>query len=75
MEQEAATLVIWGPNDPRPSPPIFIPIIPPPVEGGGPRPEHPIYIPVYPEQPEYLDPVASDLRLSGAGGAGRAFPG
>jgi hypothetical protein len=41
-------LVIWGPDDPRPSPPIYIPIQPPPVEGGGGSPQPPIYIPVYP---------------------------
>jgi len=44
-------LGIWGPTDPRPTPPIYIPV-PPPVEGGGDEhPEHPIYIPVYPAHP------------------------
>jgi len=38
---------IWGPNDPRPSLPIYIPITPPP--GSGLEPTHPIYIPVYPD--------------------------
>jgi hypothetical protein len=46
--------VIWGPNDPRPTPPIFIPIEPPPVEGGGPEVTPPIYIPVWPTPP--VDP-------------------
>ena len=53
-------LVIWGPNDPRPTPPIYIPIEPPPaVEGGPPVPTHPIYIPVYPDNslPEVPGPV------------------
>jgi hypothetical protein len=36
-------LVIWGPDDPRPSPPIYIPIQPP--EGP------PAYLPVYPWHP------------------------
>jgi hypothetical protein len=40
-------LVIWGPNDPRPSLPIFIPIEPPVNVPG--VPSHPIYIPVYPD--------------------------
>jgi hypothetical protein len=40
-------LGIWGPTDPFPTPPIYIPITPPPESGLS--PEHPIYIPVYPD--------------------------
>jgi len=40
---------IWGPTDPRPTPPIYIPVPPPPESGL--KPEHPIYIPVYPAHP------------------------
>jgi hypothetical protein len=56
-EGEKPPLVIWGPNDPRPSLPIFIPIEPPPTNGA--KPEHPIYIPVYPDNslPEVPGPV------------------
>lgn len=48
---------IWGPNDPRPTPPIVLP----PYEPGGPpvgiwpspgHPAHPIVIPEPPPQPE-----------------------
>lgn len=38
---------IWGPTDPRPSHPIYIPVTPPPESGL--EPTHPIYIPVYPD--------------------------
>ena len=45
---------IWGPTDPRPTPPIYIPI------GGTPEtpnvPTHPIYLPVYPAHPIVLPP-------------------
>jgi hypothetical protein len=34
---------------PVPTPPIYIPVEPPP--GSGLKPEHPIYIPVYPAHP------------------------
>ena len=40
---------IWGPTDPRPTPPIYIPI-----EGA--HPEHPIYFPVEPTHPIVLPP-------------------
>ncbi len=42
-------LGIWGPDDPRPTPPIYIP-----VEGL--HPEHPIYFPVEPTHPIVLPP-------------------
>jgi hypothetical protein len=42
-------LGIWGPTDPRPSHPIYIPVPPPPDSGL--KPEHPIYIPVVPAHP------------------------
>jgi hypothetical protein len=42
-------LGIWGPTDPRPTPPIYIPVPPPPESGLS--PEHPIFIPVYPAHP------------------------
>jgi hypothetical protein len=47
---ERPPLGIWGPTDPRPQPPIYIPIAPPPVEGEA-HPEHPIYFPIYPAHP------------------------
>jgi len=50
----APPLGLWGPNDPRPTPPIYIPAPEPP--GGGGEPAHPIYIPVYPEHPIVLPP-------------------
>jgi hypothetical protein len=40
---------IWGPNDPRPTPPIYIPIVLPPDPEHPDIPTHPIYIPVYPD--------------------------
>jgi hypothetical protein len=52
-------LGIWGPTDPRPTPPIYIPV-PPPTEEGGAKPEHPIYIPVWPAHPIVI-PVPPDL--------------
>lgn len=54
-------LVIWGPNDPRPSPPIFIPIQPP----EGVHPEQPIYIPVYPDNSLPGDQPYPDIGLPG----------
>jgi len=48
-------LGIWGPTDPRPTPPIYIPIVPP-AESGGEHPEHPIYLPVSPTHPIVLPP-------------------
>ena len=43
---------IWGGgNVPMPSPPIYIPIVPPEGEIPGLAPEHPIYIPIYPAHP------------------------
>jgi hypothetical protein len=52
---ERPPLGIWGPTDPRPQPPIYIPIKPiaPPVEG---HPEPPIYFPVYPAHPITIPP-------------------
>ena len=46
-------LGIWGPTDPRPSHPIYIPIQPPLDFWGpnDPRPTPPIYIPVQPQPP------------------------
>ena len=51
-------LGIWGPTDPRPTPPIYIPAPEPPPEGGGEpgEPTHPIYLPVYPAHPIVLPP-------------------
>lgn len=56
-------LGIWGPTDPRPSPPIAnVPGAPgyqPPTgtPPGGAHPSHPIYFPdAHPEQPIYLPP-------------------
>ena len=46
---------IWGPTDPRPTPPIVI--IPPDAVGPG-VPTHPIYIPVYPAHPIVIPPDA-----------------
>jgi hypothetical protein len=43
---------IWGPTDPRPTPPIVIP----PGAIDGVHPEHPIYIPVYPAHPIVIPP-------------------
>jgi hypothetical protein len=40
---------IWGPTDPRPTPPIYLPVVPP-----GLKPEHPIFIPVVPSHPIFL---------------------
>lgn len=45
-------LGIWGPTDPRPTPPIYIPAPVPPDSGL--KPEHPIYIPVFPTHPIVL---------------------
>jgi hypothetical protein len=48
-------LGIWGGGGvPMPNPPIYIPIVPPPVEGAPPEATHPIYLPVYPTHPIYL---------------------
>jgi hypothetical protein len=52
--QPGGPVGIWGPTDPRPNPPIYIPIVPPPVEGAPPEATHPIYLPVYPTHPIYL---------------------
>ena len=42
--------VIWGGgNVPMPTPPIYLPVVPP-------HAEHPIYIPVFPEHPIYIPP-------------------
>jgi len=49
-------LGIWGPTDPRPTPPIYIPIVPPESSGGGEHPANPIYLPVSPEHPIVLPP-------------------
>lgn len=43
---------IWGPTDPRPTPPI---VIPPDAISPG-VPTHPIYIPVYPAHPIVIPP-------------------
>jgi len=55
---------ISGPNDPRPTPPIYIPVPPPSGGGGGggEHPEHPIYIPVYPAHPIVLPLPPTDAR-------------
>ena len=55
---------IWGPTDPRPTPPIYIPVPPPSGGGGGggEHPEHPIYIPVYPAHPIVLPLPPTDAR-------------
>ena len=47
---------IWGPNDPRPTPPIYIGEIPPGIVDG--QPEHPIYIPIFPAHPIVIPPDA-----------------
>lgn len=47
---------IWGPTDPRPTPPIVIPI-PPDAIGPG-VPAHPIWLPVYPAHPIVIPPGA-----------------
>ena len=61
----ASTATTWhrGPNDPRPTPPIYIPIMPPPTEGQ-PHPEHPIYIPVYPTHPIVIPPGTSPEEIA-----------
>jgi homeobox protein ESX1 len=41
---------IWGPTDPRPTPPIYIPVVPPNVV------MPPIYIPIVPSHPIVLPP-------------------
>jgi hypothetical protein len=55
---------IWGPTDPRPTPPIYVPVPPPGGGGGGggEHPEHPIYIPVYPAHPIVLPLPPTDAR-------------
>jgi hypothetical protein len=50
---------IWGPNDPRPTPPIYIPVPPPPESGLS--PEHPIYIPIVPAHPIVIPLPPNDL--------------
>jgi len=45
-------LGIWGPTDPRPTPPIFIP----PDSIGPGLPSHPIYLPVFPAHPIVIPP-------------------
>lgn len=45
---------IWGPDDPRPTPPI---VIPPSAIAPG-VPTHPIYLPVYPAHPIVIPPGA-----------------
>lgn len=45
---------IWGPTDPRPTPPI---VIPPDAISPG-VPTHPIYLPVYPAHPIVIPPGA-----------------
>jgi hypothetical protein len=46
----------WGgANEPFPTPPIYIPVPPPPDSGLS--PEHPIYIPVAPAHPIVLPPL------------------
>ena len=47
---------IWGPTDPRPTPPIVLPIPPDAIAPG--VPSHPIYIPVYPAHPIVIPPGA-----------------
>ena len=47
MQIEMPPPHIWGPTDPRPTPPIYIP----PGGGGLPHPEHPIVIPNPPTEP------------------------
>lgn len=47
-------LGIWGPTDPRPTPPI---VIPPDSIGPG-VPTHPIYLPVFPTHPIVIPPDA-----------------
>jgi hypothetical protein len=59
-------LGIWGPNDPRPTPPIYLPsfpphpthpiVIPPPPDPSNGLPTHPIYIPGYPAHPIVFPP-------------------
>ena len=44
---------IWGPTDPRPTPPIVV--IPPGSISDG-VPTHPIYIPIYPAHPIVIPP-------------------
>lgn len=70
---------IWGGgNVPMPSPPIYIPITPPPDSGL--EPTHPIYIPVYPDntlpgsqpRPDHTLPPYPDNTLPGAGSGGQA---
>lgn len=46
--------VIWGPEDPRPTPPI---VIPPDAISPG-VPTHPIFIPVHPAHPIVIPPGA-----------------
>lgn len=55
---------IWGPGDPRPNPPIYIPIMPPPDSGLSPT--HPIYVPVYPDQSLPQPQPHPDQSLPGA---------
>ena len=58
--QPQPPLGIWGPTDPRPTPPIYVPVPPPPESGLS--PEHPIYIPVYPAHPIVLPLPPTDAR-------------
>lgn len=47
---------IWGPTDPRPTPPIYITLPPDCVDPG--VPSHPIYLPIYPAHPIVIPPDA-----------------
>jgi hypothetical protein len=52
---------IWGGAPiPVPTPPIYIPITPPPDSGL--HPEHPIYVPVYPTHPIAPVPTWDDIK-------------
>lgn len=51
-------LGIWGPTDPRPTHPIYLPIPPGIIGGDPPKPEHPIWLPVYPAHPIVIPPGA-----------------
>lgn len=56
---------IWGPTDPRPTPPIQLPPgypgQPPSSGGGGEHPAHPIYMPgAHPEHPIVIPPPPTE---------------
>lgn len=53
---ERPPLGIWGPTDPRPTPPIVLPIPPDAIAPG--VPTHPIYIPIFPAHPIVIPPDA-----------------